>query len=302
MLDTPILFLIFNRPDTTARVFEVIRANKPSSLYIAADGPRPNIAGEVSTCEKTRRLVIENIDWDCKVKTLFREENIGCGRAVSSAIKWFFENVEEGIIMEDDCLPNPDFFSYCTDLLERYRNNTQIMFIGATNFQNGQKHGDGSYYFSAYNHVWGWASWRSTWEKYDFKLEYIRDKEFEDSMNYYFNSKKVKKYWMKVFHKMKNYMIDTWDFQLAFSIWVNKGICIIPNVNLVSNIGFGPDATHTTQSHEVANLQTFNILPLQHPTLIKIDKEADKYYSDNYVAIPINKRIISRLKGIFYRV
>lgn len=299
MFKTPILFLIFNRPDTTIKVFEAIRQIKPAFLYVAADGPRKDRSGEAEKCEQSRKLVTDNIDWPCEIKTLFRSENLGCGKAVSSAITWFFENVEEGIILEDDCLPHINFFAYCDDILKQYKGNDQIMFIGASNFQDGIRRGEGSYYFSAYNHVWGWATWRRAWEKYDFTLESISYEKFEDILSKYFQSEKVKESWRIVFNKMKSNMIDTWDFQLAFSIWANNGICIIPNVNLISNIGFGKDATHTLAISEVANMPTFGILPVQHPQSILIDKKADKYYFENYISKSILKRVISKIKRLF---
>jgi len=298
MFNTPILFLIFNRQDTTTQVFEAIKNIKPAHLYIAADGPRMAKPCEFEKCQETRNIVLNGIDWDCEVKTFFRDDNLGCGKAVSSAITWFFENVEEGIILEDDCLPHPDFFPYCATLLERYKDNSQIMFIGGGNFQNGIQRGDSSYYFSAYSHVWGWASWRRAWEKYDFTLESISYEKFEDILSIYFQSEKVKESWKLIFNKMKNNMIDTWDFQLAFSIWANNGICIIPNVNLISNIGFGEDATHTLAISEVANMPTLGIIPLQHLQNILIDKKADKYYFENFVSKSIFKRIVSKIKRL----
>jgi len=181
--NTPILFLVFNRPNTTQRVFNVIRQVKPKQLFVAADGPRRDKGADEEKCEATREIV-KQIDWDCEVKTLFREENLGCGKAVSSAITWFFENVEEGIILEDDCLPNLDFFGYCEELLDRYRDNREVMFIGGDNFQKGKKWGDASYYFSAYNHVWGWATWKRTWDIYDFKLDSINENDIDSILNY----------------------------------------------------------------------------------------------------------------------
>ena len=160
MISTPVLFLIFNRPELTEKVFQKIQDAQPKYLFVAADGPRDNKYGEKDLCEKTRAVVLENITWECEVKTLFRTENLGCRTAVSSAINWFFENVEEGIILEDDTVPDNSFFSYCQALLEKYRNHEQIMMITGDNFQDGIKRGNGSYYFSRYVHIWGWASWR----------------------------------------------------------------------------------------------------------------------------------------------
>ena len=159
-LQTPVLFLIFNRPDTTEKVFDAIRAAKPLRLYVASDGPRANQSGEDQIVNKVREIST-SVDWSCEVKTLFQKENLGCKKAVSKGITWFFEQEKQGIILEDDCLPHPDFFVFCENLLEHYADNKHVWAITGDNFQNGQKRGEGSYYFSRYNHVWGWASWLS---------------------------------------------------------------------------------------------------------------------------------------------
>ena len=170
-LKTPILFLIFNRLDTTRRVFEEIRKQKPRQLFVASDGPRVNKDGEREIVEKTRKLVLDNIDWECEVKTLFRGENLGCKIAVSSAIDWFFENIEEGIILEDDCLPAQSFFGYCEELLEKFREDGRISVISGDNFQFGWRNTSDSYYFSKNCHIWGWATWRRAWERYDVEMK-----------------------------------------------------------------------------------------------------------------------------------
>ena len=161
-MDTPILFLVFNRPDTTSKVFQRIREIQPLKLFIAADGPRPEKEGEKEKCETVKRSVLENIDWPCEVKTLFRNNNLGCGKAVSNAITWFFQNVEEGIILEDDILPDKSFFNFCKDLLEKYRYDERIKVIGGSNIHKKAGIKD-SYYFSSICRIWGWASWRRVW-------------------------------------------------------------------------------------------------------------------------------------------
>jgi hypothetical protein len=170
MFKTPILFLVFNRPETTKFVFESIRSVKPAKLYICADGPRPNVENDKIHCSAVRKIV-SNIDWECEVKTLFRIENKGCGKGVSEAITWFFSNEEEGIILEDDCLPNDSFFYYCSDLLDKYRFDTRIMHIGANNFLDDTISVENDIYFSSISHIWGWATWKRAWDSYDFKLQ-----------------------------------------------------------------------------------------------------------------------------------
>lgn len=298
-LNTPILFLIFNRPDTTEKVFNVIRQVKPKRLFIAADGPRLDKVGERELCEKSREI-INKIDWDCEVKTLFRDYNLGCGKAVSSAITWFFENVEEGVILEDDCLPNLDFFYYCQQMLEKYREKKEVMVIAGSNL-NGQKTIErDSYYFSAYAYVWGWATWKRSWNKYDFYLKDIREDEFENIIKNYFYYNPQINYWKKIFKKMKsNNPVDTWDYQLNFSIWKNKGFSIVPNINLVSNIGFGREATHTINKRSIAaNSPSFGILPIKHPSKVFIDQYADKNYFSLFISPPFIRKFLRKILQI----
>lgn len=168
-MNCPVLFLIFNRPDTTRKVFAEIRRAKPARLYIAADGPRKERTTDIALCEQTRDIINE-IDWPCQSYTLYRKENLGCKLAVSSAINWFFEREESGIILEDDCLPHPTFFKFCEIMLERYKDDTRVMHIGGSNFQEGMIRGDGDYYYSKWTPVWGWASWRRAWKNYDVNM------------------------------------------------------------------------------------------------------------------------------------
>ena len=275
MFNTPVLFLIFNRPDTTERVFEIIREQKPSFLYIAADGPRADKNGDAEKCRQTREI-INKIDWECEVKTLFRERNLGCKLAVSSAISWFFENVEEGIILEDDCLPSNCFFNYCEILLEKYRHDTRIMHISAENPLD-ISFGDSSYYFSKIPHIWGWASWRRAWQKYDVEFQNFDNFINNNLIENVFQENYVQKYWNKIFSRVKNGKINTWDYQWTYALFVNHGLSINPNKNMVSNIGFGVEgATHTAVSEKCANRITFEIDKIIHSEFILPNKEALK--------------------------
>ena len=273
----PILFLVYNRPDVTKRVFERIREVQPKQLFVAADGPRANRAGEQEKCQKVRELAVD-VDWDCEVKTLFREENLVCRRSVSSAITWFFENVEEGIILEDDCLPNYSFFSFCENLLDRYRDHQSIMMISGDNFQDGKKRGSASYYFSRYTHIWGWATWRRAWHKYEAEVEGLDSFLTSSLFTQVTTSQKERKYWSNIFRKVRSSSIDSWAYIWHYSVWKNDGLSILPNNNLVSNIGFGPEATHTKQKDSaLANTSTTNINKIVHPNEVRVDKIADMY-------------------------
>ncbi len=277
MYSTPILFMIFNRPGQTKIVFEAIREIKPQYLYIAADGPRPGKHGEEEQCEITRKLVLDSIDWDCKVVTLFRDENLGCGKAVSEAITWFFENVEEGIILEDDCLPERSFFTFCQNLLEKYRNTDQVMHIGGSNFQKETPSGD-SYYFSNYIHIWGWATWRRAWNSYQLHIPAALDDKFRYLLKGKFSNSFERSFWQNSFETVGQGKIDTWDTQWIYHIYNQSGIGITPAVNLVSNIGFGDNATHTTSyNSDVAEVALQTLSTLKHPEKIRINKKADNY-------------------------
>jgi hypothetical protein len=272
---SPILFLIFNRPDVTTLVFEQIRKAKPSRLYIAADGPRKGKIGEAERCGETRKIATD-IDWECEVKTLFREENLGCKYAVSSSISWFFDKEEEGIVLEDDCLPNEDFFLFCDELLVKYRSETRIKHIGGCNLQFGKKWGEDSYYFSNLTHVWGWASWRRVWNDYDVELAKYQNIETEKIFKSIFENNIIVEKWQSIYSELLENKIDTWDYQYALSNMFNNGLSIIPNANLIKNIGFGPDATHTFNENDiVTKLELEMLCGLQHPTKIESQKEAD---------------------------
>ena len=274
--EIPILFLVFNRPELTLKVFNKIKEIKPKKLYVACDGPR-NINNEKQIVSKVREIT-NHVTWDCNLKKLFRNQNLGCKNAVSGALDWFFENEDKGIILEDDCLPNQDFFLFCKELLLKYENDPRVSMITGNNFQDGNFRGDGSYYFSGYNHIWGWATWKRVWNFYDKNMSFwptwSKSQDWKDK----FPDLLERIYWKRNFDKVYTNLIDTWDYQLLALLKKIGGLCVTPNVNLVSNIGFGENATHT---HDVinknSNLPTSKLSKLKHPSSISIDWEADKY-------------------------
>ncbi|PLK44029.1 hypothetical protein [Emticicia sp. TH156] len=281
-LNTPILFLIFNRPDTTKSVFNQIRRIKPKYLYVAADGPREHVPNEKEKTDATREI-INQVDWDCNVVTLFREKNLGCKYAVSSGISWFFSQVEEGIILEDDCLPDLSFFRFCEELLEKYRSNKSITFISGNCFLKEPVNGNDSYYFSKYPHIWGWASWRRVWELYDVEMADYNNNLFETSILPSLNSKSEEQYWKKVFESTSAGEKNTWDYQITYAIWKNKGISITPAKNLVINLGFQNNSTHFfLEDSYKSGLKLESIeFPLVHPAKVEINKKADNYTFEN---------------------
>lgn len=282
MYNIPILFIIFNRLDTTEQVFEKIRKQKPKYLYIAADGPRKNREDDIENCRKTREIV-NKIDWDCELKTLFREENLGCGKAVSGAITWFFENVEMGIILEDDCLPHEDFFPYCEELLIKYKDDERISIISGNNYEiNGNT--DASYFFSACSHIWGWASWQRVWTNYQYDINVFKKKELNKKIRKYGSTLEERMYWyyratiVRSNKAMKKRRINTWDYQAVFSYWMKDYLAILPQKCLITNIGFMEGATHTNTYSKDNSFKFNSIMPLKYNDNVVRDTKADTEY------------------------
>lgn len=300
-LTTPVVLLVFNRPDTIARVFAVIREARPSHLLVVADGPRTDRPGEAALCDEVRRIV-EQVDWQCEVFHNYSETNLGCKLRVSSGLDWVFSQVEEAIILEDDCLPDASFFPYCQELLEFYRHNQQIGMISGDNFQFGRKHNEDSYYFSKYFHIWGWATWRSRWiGSYDVNIKQwpvVRD---ESWLSDILDDKSELAAWKINFDKVYSGKIDTWDYQWVFANWLQDRLCILPSVNLISNIGFNSQATHTKVNINIANIACSAVsFPLQHPEKVIRNTLADKFSQhvavDESYVMSIFKRLIGWIK------
>lgn len=288
---TPILFLIFNRPDTTKRVFQKIRDLQPKYLYVSADGPRNSIPGENKLCEETRKVI--QVDWACELKTNYLENNLGCKMGVTSGINWFFENVEEGIILEDDCLPSSSFFSFCETMLEKYRIDKRIMHISGINFQNGIWRGEASYYYSKYVHVWGWATWKRAWKEFDPKLLSFPELLSLNKLHHLFEKDKESSFWLKYFRMVFENRLDTWDYQWFYANRINNSLSIIPNKNLVSNIGFGEKATHTIKKkHSLSNIHAEEIIEITYPKFMIADKVADEYTFKKHFKKSFYKRIV----------
>lgn len=284
-MKSPVLFLIFNRPDTTARVLDAIRLARPSRLYVAADGPRMGRQAEAALCEQARQL-IASVDWPCEVKTLFRDQNLGCKKAVSQGINWFFEHEEQGVILEDDCLPEPSFFDYCDELLERYKDDPRVMCISGDNFvaEGGGIAVPDSYYFSSFIHIWGWASWRRAWTGYDVDMKGWSVASCEAMLARRFpRNAPLRRYWLDVFQKVASGGIDTWDYQWTYRCWSQEGVACLPGTNLISNIGFDARATHTLDpENKLANMSVHAMSkPLRHPSQVKPHAVADAWSAAN---------------------
>jgi len=299
--NTPILFIIFNSPDTAGTVFNEIKKVKPKQLFIFSDGARENREDEAQKCLETRKIV-NKVDWECDLKTLFLDKNHGPRKAVSSAINWFFKNVENGIILEHDCLPDPSFFWYCQELLEYYHDDKRIMHISGTNYLNGKKIGDGSYYFSKIAHIWGFATWRRAWKYYDIDIKNFPKFKEQNQIENIFEGKFVQKHWLKIFKKMQAKSAQTWDHQWNYAIFSQNGLAINPNVNLITNIGFGENAVHCIDTNsKFANMKRYDIDEIIHPSFTLPNKEADKYILANNFQIGLLAKIKRELRRIYKR-
>lgn len=297
-IKVPVLFLVFNRPDTTAAVFHEIRKAQPLRLYISGDGPRKNKAGESEKVAEVRKIVNE-VDWPCEVKLLLREENLGCKHAVSSAITWFFEQEEYGIILEDDCLPSQSFFKFCEEMLLRYVDSLDIWHISGFTLVDFKT--PFNYRYSRLIPIWGWATWKRAWRHYDINMEGFdinRTDIYEPFLNY---KNKVK----NTFYDQFKNGIDTWDIQWAYTCVANRAISIIPNISLIKNIGFNSDATHTLKGKKEEILVEKNeiIWPIKHPKIKneKDIKNMDKLYLDVFYKQKFLEYIMGKIKKIYLK-
>jgi len=298
-LNTPVLLLVFNRPESTKQVFNVIRKVKPLRLYIGADAARESCEGEREKVSQVRRIV-SYVDWECEVRTLFHEENLGCKYAVSRGISWFFENEQQGIILEDDCLPNESFFFFCSELLDRFAYNERIMAICGTNIYQDFS-SEESYIFSKYSLMWGWASWRRAWKHHDLELTKWPDKKKLAHLRSIGLDKITSRIvWRSLLDRTSRGEINTWDYQWIYTCWEKSGLTIIPSRNLVKNIGFNSEATHTSNPDPVkANLPMYSIdFPLTHPQKIFPDENFDLFVGKHWFA----ETWISILKNALLRI
>jgi hypothetical protein len=310
-MKTPVALIIFNRPEHTERVFEVIRQAQPPKLLVIADGARADRPGEVEKCAAAR-AIIDRVDWDCEVLKNFSEVNLGCAIRPATGISWVFEQVEEAIILEDDCIPDRSFFGFCDELLERYRHDSRVMHISGNNFWSHTNQFDHSYAFSRYTLSWGWATWRRAWEKYDLQMKQWPQVKQQNLLRNVLIDQEVANSWMKIFQNVIDENSDVWDYQWTLTCWLQSGLAILPNVNLVSNVGFGVDATHTFSADTNCDeLPSFSVpasaipLPLTHPDFVLRDVALDEFIQEKlYDYYPtLRKRLkLKRIKRKIGRI
>jgi len=270
----PVVFFIFNRPDLTQLVFDVIRRAAPTTLYVIADGPRHE--ADAPLCAEAR-AVVENVDWPCTVHKLFREQNLGCGRSVSSGIDYVFEREEAAIFLEDDTLPSDSFFTYCDELLDRYRNNPRIVHIGAVCYWASSISTRESYYFSRYPHVGAWATWRRAWSYFDFNLTDYESEKTKVILRTNCHNLNERIYWNRHFLLVKSQTLRAWGYQWVYACWKQNGLAITPTVSLVKNLGFRSDATHTVTAHPLQlSLNNNEINEIVHPKKITRNRKLDR--------------------------
>ena len=290
-MNTPILFIIYNRPETTQAVFDVIKSIKPTRLFIAADGPKTE--EDVLLCEQARSI-IKQIDWDTDCQTRFLEKNMGCKLGVSSAISWFFDQVEAGIILEDDCVPHPDFFGFTSQLLDYYQNDNRIMMITGTNYLKDSLKSaiPSSYFFSRYFAIWGWATWRRAWELYDISMKQWPKLREQNQLSSFYSHQYLIDKFNHEFDLAYHDNINCWGIQWFYSCLFNHGLSVVPKVNMISNIGV--IGTHTNADTKNNYFQTFNLSTqsLHHPVQIYPEVLYEEpFYEDQFA--PKKKRFFS---------
>ena len=274
---TPISYHIFNRPEITKKSFAVIKQIKPSILFITADGPRENVKQDIKLCQETRKIV-ENIDWNCKVYRNYSETNKGSFLSTSNGITWVFSQVERAIILEDDCIPEVSFFQFCQELLEYYKNDQRVSIISGNNFKSNTHFFKNSYSFSRYTYIWGWATWRRTWETVDFSMSNWIEFKNKKGLEGILTKKREQKYWMKIFDKMYYSNKKHWDYLLLLTSFMNHTLSIMPDSHLVKNIGYGETSTNVKKESTLQKIETSDILfPLEHPKFIRREKIVDDY-------------------------
>ena len=298
---TPIAFIIFNRPDLTARVFAEIARARPEKLLVIADGPRPDHQGENAKCAATR-AIIERVDWPCEILKNYSDVNLGCGHRPATGLRWLFEQVDEAIILEDDCVPHPTFFRFCEELLDQYREDERVMHISGDNFTSPAKRNVDDYLFSYYPISWGWATWRRAFQYYDPDIKLwpmLRNTGWLSEI--LVDNESAIRYWTQIFDKayIESDRNGYWDFQWLFACWTQRGISILPGVNLISNIGFEARATHTTMPGDRrANFPTGEMMfPLKHPPCIIRHREGDDLIFDQVVLAGQRPSLYQKLRS-----
>lgn len=274
-MNSAVVFIVFNRPELTARVLARIREARPPMLLVVCDGPRSSHPEDGEKVAAVRRVIAEGVDWPCELLTNYSETNLGCRERPASGIRWAFSLVEEAIVLEDDCLPDPSFFSFCESMLERFRDEERVLHINGTNFIAGHTRPSASYFFSKYVWVWGWATWRRAWQHYDYTMSSWDDRRALLCQS--FDSRREQAFWMFTFEEARRdwQVAQAWDFPWIYSCWTRGGLAVTPAVNLVENLGFGPDATHTNDAASHLRVVAGSLRVDRHPGTLRRSRLRD---------------------------
>jgi hypothetical protein len=297
-LEVPVVLVLFNRSQTTAKVFQRIRQAAPKKLFLIADGPRTDRADDWEQCQAAR-AVVESVDWDCQVWRHYSEINLGCGQRLPTGLDWVFSQVEAAIILEDDCVPHPTFFRFCDELLTRYWDDSRVASISGQNVQMSRSHLPQSYYFSRYNHCWGWATWRRAWRYFDPALTLwaeAKDQLLHDILQ----DRQMVNYWSSLFQDVYDGTITSvWDYQWTLACWLQNSLGIVSSTNLISNIGEGMDSTHFSQPDPHLHLPTVPVeFPLHHPPTMVRHTAADRFTHETLFQAPLQKRLSRKMAKI----
>jgi len=292
----PISFHIFNRPDSTRKVFDAIRSARPEKLFVTADGPRADVASDTQNCAETR-AILDSIDWDCDLVTRFSDENRGSFKSTSEGITSVFQKVDRAIILEDDCIPHPTFFRYCRELLDYYENDERVALIAGNNFLFGEHATPYSYHFSRYTHMWGWATWKRTWDKVDFEMQNWPAFRDTGGLDIYFRRKHEILYWQGIMQGMYEGKTGLhWDYLLILSMFMNHSLAVKPEVNLINNSGFGEGSTHFRNKDLIHDVATKTMeFPLSHPPDIYRHTAADDHVEARVFSRGLTYFLVNRL-------
>lgn len=293
-MKTPVLLLVFNRPEYVRQSLSHLRSIQPSRLFISGDGPRASHPDDVDKIKQVRRVIEQEVDWECELITTFRKHNGGCKLGVSQGISWFFQHVEHGIILEDDCIPHPSFYQFCGELLERYADNEGIFSIMGANILQ-RRYSNDSYIFTPHMFCWGWATWRRAWKYFDLDMYGLNDSKTRQMLLGLFEDESIVRYWTDIFHKTQSDEIDSWANRWVYACFYNQAMNILSNVNLVTNVGFGfnADATHTKLTHAKHSIvPSFSMkFPLRHPTTITLNRDRARFIQQSIYQEPLLKKL-----------
>lgn len=281
MFSVPVVLIGFNRPDLFRALIDSVRPTSPSTVFAVFDGPRASRPTDAALVAETRSK-LASIDWPCEVIRIESAVNLGCRKRIQTGLDEVFKQVDSAIVLEDDCLPETSFFSFCAELLDRYRNDERIAYIAGTNHGINHVGTTSSYSFSRYGGVWGWATWARTWKEYDANALSWDDRGVRKRVLTAFEHPDERRFWNDAFLKVRN-GFDTWDFQLSLGVFARHQLVVVPSVNLISNNGFGSDATHTVDATELSQLPTFALTtPLVHPATVSRNIQFDEQLSQQY--------------------